>query len=65
MSAEAAEAFLAMPFAGDAVRLRRWDDQAKDPMASTPPLDHDRDMLSRDARGYAVGSTMNATRWEG
>ncbi len=57
MSAEAAEAFLAMPFAGDAVRLRRWDDQAKDPMASTPPLDHYRDILSRAALGRATAVT--------
>lgn len=24
----------------DAVKLRRWDDKAKDPAADTPPLDH-------------------------
>lgn len=56
MSAEAAEMFLAMPFAGDAVRLRRWDDQAKDPVATTPPLDHYRDILSRHALGRATAA---------
>ncbi len=35
--AEAA-AFLARPHAAEAVRLRRWDDLAKDPAAVTPPL---------------------------
>lgn len=28
------------PFFEDAVRLRRWDDRAKDPQARTPGLDH-------------------------
>lgn len=32
-------AFLATPFAGDAIALRRWDDRAKDPQASPPALD--------------------------
>lgn len=35
-----AAAFLAQPFADDALRLRRWDDLAKDPAAVTPDLDH-------------------------
>lgn len=30
--------FLAQPYATDAVRLRRWDDQAKVPGMPTPPL---------------------------
>lgn len=33
-----AQAFLAQPYAWDAVRLRRWDDQAKVPHRATPPL---------------------------
>ena len=33
-----ANAFLARPFAEDGVRLRRWDDHAKQPGADTPPL---------------------------
>lgn len=32
--------FLAKPFSGDALRLRRWDDSAKVPGAATPPLSH-------------------------
>ena len=37
--AEAA-AFMARPFAADAVALRRWDDLAKDPYAMPPPWTH-------------------------
>ena len=37
--AEAAR-FIAQPYAEDAVRLRRWDDQAKEPRAPTPALSH-------------------------
>lgn len=33
-------AFEALPFAMDAVRLRRWDDLAKVPAKRTPPLDY-------------------------
>ncbi|MDQ7746282.1 phosphonate degradation HD-domain oxygenase [Hydrogenophaga pseudoflava] len=33
-------AFLLQPFAADAVRLRRYDDKAKDPARVVPPLDH-------------------------
>ena len=32
--------FEALPFADDAVRLRRWDDLAKTPGLATPPLAH-------------------------
>src|SRR4051812_19273859 len=35
-----AKAFLAKPHAEDAIRVRRWDDQAKVPGASTPPIGH-------------------------
>ncbi|MES2536446.1 MAG: HD domain-containing protein [Pseudomonadota bacterium] len=35
-----AEVFIASAFAGDAVRLRRWDDAAKVPGAVTADLDH-------------------------
>lgn len=40
MSAAEAEAFAAGPHADAAVRLRRWDDEAKVPGLRTPPLDH-------------------------
>lgn len=35
-----ARAFLHQPFAQDAVRLRRYDDLAKEPARVVPPLDH-------------------------
>jgi phosphonate degradation associated HDIG domain protein len=34
-----AEAFIAQPYAADAVRVRLWDDQAKSADAVTPPID--------------------------
>ncbi|QDT32449.1 phosphonate degradation HD-domain oxygenase [Thalassoglobus polymorphus] len=37
------------PFAHDAVRLRRWDDTAKDPALKTPPLSHFEKYLSEVA----------------
>jgi phosphonate degradation associated HDIG domain protein len=40
MSREAAKAFLAQPFARDAIALRRWDDLAKDPDRRTPGVYH-------------------------
>jgi len=40
MSREAADAFLAQPFAEDALALRRWDDLAKAPEGRTPGLAH-------------------------
>ena len=39
-SAADAGAFMAKPFAADAVRVRRWDDAAKIPGQATPPLSH-------------------------
>jgi phosphonate degradation associated HDIG domain protein len=35
-----ADAFLARPFAADAIRVRRWDDAAKVAGQPTPPLSH-------------------------
>ncbi len=37
---EEAKSFLAQPFAAEAVRLRRYDDAAKVPGKTTPPLAH-------------------------
>jgi phosphonate degradation associated HDIG domain protein len=34
------EAFMAKPHAADAIRVRRWDDAAKEPGRATPPLSH-------------------------
>jgi phosphonate degradation associated HDIG domain protein len=39
-SAVQVQDFLAKPHAADAMRLRRWDDQAKVPGLATPPLAH-------------------------
>ena len=36
----AAQAFIARPYAADAVRLRRWDDQAKQQGLATPDYRH-------------------------
>jgi len=40
MKALDAQAFIARPYARDAVRMRRWDDLAKEPGRTTPRLDH-------------------------
>ena len=39
-SHEETEKFLAKPFAENAVKVRRWDDLAKVPGETTPPLEH-------------------------
>ena len=44
-----ADAFMAKQFAADAVRVRRWDDGAKDPGHATPPLSHYLAIASRCA----------------
>jgi gamma-butyrobetaine dioxygenase len=40
MTAEEAAAFEALPHARDAVAVRRWDDQAKDPAVTPPEFAH-------------------------
>ena len=40
MTADQAAAFEALPFARDAVAVRRWDDQAKDPAVTPPEFAH-------------------------
>jgi gamma-butyrobetaine dioxygenase len=40
------EEFTASPYATGAVRVRRWDDQAKDPHAGAPEFSHFRALLS-------------------
>lgn len=42
-----ARAFGARPFAGEAIRLRRWDDLAKDPETVTRPLAGYEELLRR------------------
>lgn len=46
-SEEEALAFMEQDFAADAVALRRWDDCAKDPLASTPGWTHYAALLQR------------------
>ena len=46
---DAAAAFRARPHAEDAMRLRRWDDAAKIPGASTPALAHFLEIAARCA----------------
>ena len=55
MSPAECERFAASPYAGDACRLRRWDDAAKDPDAANPPLRHYRPLLARLAAGRVPG----------
>ena len=40
MTPAEAAAFEALPYAGDAVSVRRWDDQAKDPAVTPPGFAH-------------------------
>ncbi|HKF72149.1 MAG TPA: HD domain-containing protein [Stellaceae bacterium] len=50
MSAEEAAAFAKRPFAGDAVRLRRWDDRGKISGIEVPPFESYRPAIERQAR---------------
>ena len=45
MTPEQAAAFGALPYAHDAVAVRRWDDEAKDPSVTPPPFAHFEDLL--------------------
>jgi gamma-butyrobetaine dioxygenase len=46
MTPEQAAAFEALPYACDAVAVRRWDDEAKDPAVTPPGFDHFKALLS-------------------
>jgi gamma-butyrobetaine dioxygenase len=46
MSAAETSSFERLPYAADAVAVRRWDDQAKDPSAVTPAFAHFRPLLT-------------------
>jgi phosphonate degradation associated HDIG domain protein len=48
-SRQETEAFLAKPFAEDAMRVRRWDDRAKVAGATTPPIGHYLEIAARCA----------------
>ena len=46
MTEAEARAFAAVPFAADAIAVRRWDDLAKDPDAAVPGFPHYRPLLA-------------------
>lgn len=48
-----AAAFIALPYAEDAVKLRRWDDAAKTPRLKTPDLVHFRRYVEASLRTTA------------
>jgi gamma-butyrobetaine dioxygenase len=45
MTADQVAAFEALPFARDAVAVRRWDDEAKDPAVTPPEFSHFEELL--------------------
>jgi gamma-butyrobetaine dioxygenase len=47
MTPDQVEAFAANPYSEQAVGLRRWDDEAKDPASSAPGFEHFRPVLER------------------
>ena len=55
-SREETERFLAKPFADDAIKVRRWDDLAKVPGETTPPLEHYLKIASRCSTGKTPSS---------
>ena len=50
MTADQMAAFEALPFARDAVAVRRWDDEAKDPAVTSPEFSHFEALLKALAR---------------
>jgi len=50
MTAAEVRAFEQLPYAQDAVAVRRWDEAAKDPLGHTPEFEHFRPLLKRLAR---------------
>ena len=50
MTADQVAAFEALPFARDAVAVRRWDDEAKDPAVTSPEFSHFEALLKALAR---------------
>ena len=57
MTPAQAAVFEADPYADDAVRLRRWDERAKDPALTPPPFDHYRALLAALLTAPPVPST--------
>ena len=54
-SKEEAEAFLQKPYAEDALRLRKWDDRAKEENRATPGLDHYLSVVERVMQKRVAG----------
>jgi phosphonate degradation associated HDIG domain protein len=59
-SREEAEAFASKPFAADAIRLRQWDDEAKDPTLRTPELEYFLESVIRVMRDMKRTAGMSA-----
>jgi phosphonate degradation associated HDIG domain protein len=59
MTADEAAAFAAGPYAAASTMLRRWDDEAKDPEKSAPPVDH---FIRRLAEARSPSNYGEATR---
>ncbi|WP_345814772.1 phosphonate degradation HD-domain oxygenase [Paraburkholderia sp. PREW-6R] len=57
-SRDEAEAFLQRPYAEDALRLRRWDDRAKEANRATPDLDHYMGVVQRVMQQHAGRSVV-------
>jgi gamma-butyrobetaine dioxygenase len=56
MTAAEAAGFETLPFARDAVAVRRWDDEAKDPAVSPPEFSHFEALLRRLVRAGTAES---------
>ena len=56
MGTDEAAAFGAQPYAQDAVAVRRWDDEAKDPAITPPDFAHFEPLLRNLLRGRPVRS---------
>ena len=56
MSPEEVQSFEQQPFHTDAVRLRRWDDEAKIPGLEVPDLEHYRPRLGMLAGSLGAGT---------
>jgi gamma-butyrobetaine dioxygenase len=56
MTPEQAAAFEARPYAADAVAVRRWDDEAKDPLVTPPGFAHFEPLLTSLLRGQGYGT---------
>ena len=62
-SREEADAFSRRPYAADAVRLRKWDDVAKDPTLHTPEFEHFLEAVARVMKGGVTATDLGATRF--